>query len=69
VVDDPLASRTAELIEASETDEAQVRALLGLSAVFPASLAEEPRFVEAVTAAFLALREHGAVEAARRVTE
>lgn len=69
VVDDPLASRTAELIEASETDEAQIRALLGLSAVFPASLAEEPRFVEAVTAAFLALREHGAVEAARRVTE
>lgn len=69
VVDDPLASRTAELIEASETDEAQVRALLGLSAVFPASLAEEPRFVEAVTAVFLALREHGAVEAARRVTE
>lgn len=69
VVDDPLASRTAELIEASETDEAQVRALLGLSAVFPTSLAEEPRFVEAVTAAFLALREHGAVEAARRVTE
>ncbi|MEN5176984.1 mannitol dehydrogenase family protein [Brevundimonas diminuta] len=69
VVDDPLASRTAELIEASETDEAQVRALLGLSAVFPASLAEEPRFVEAATAAFLALREHGAVEAARRVTE
>jgi len=69
VVDDPLASRTAELIEASETDEAQVRALLGLSAVFPASLAEESRFVEAVTAAFLALREHGAVEAARRVTE
>lgn len=69
VVDDPLASRTAELIEASETDEAQVRALLGLSAVFPMSLAEVPRFVEAVTAAFLALREHGAVEAARRVTE
>jgi len=69
VVDDPLASRTAELIEASETDEAQVRALLGLSAVFPTSLAGEPRFVEAVTAAFLALREHGAVEAARRVTE
>ncbi len=69
VVDDPLASRIAELIEASETDEAQVRALLGLSAVFPTSLAEEPRFVEAATAAFLALREHGAVEAARRVTE
>ena len=69
VVDDPLASRTAELIKASETDEAQVRALLGLTAVFPASLAEEPRFVEAVTAAFLALREHGALEAARRLTE
>ena len=69
VVDDPLAARTAELIAASETDEAEVRALLTLSAVFPATLANDGRFVEAVTGAFLSLREHGAVEAARRVTE
>lgn len=69
VVDDPLAARTAELIAASENDEAEVRALLTLSAVFPATLATDRRFVEAVTGAFLSLREHGAVEAARRVTE
>ncbi|MNC36797.1 hypothetical protein D3C75_853370 [compost metagenome] len=69
VVDDPLAARTAELIAASENDEAEVRALLTLSAVFPEALAKDPRFVEAVTGAFLSLREHGAVEAARRVTE
>ncbi|QTC88621.1 mannitol dehydrogenase family protein [Brevundimonas pondensis] len=69
VVDDPLAARTAELIAASENDEAEVRALLTLSAVFPASLATDRRFVEAVTGAFLSLRENGAVEAARRVTE
>jgi len=69
VVDDPLAVRTAELIAASENDEAEVRALLTLSAVFPEVLANDRRFVEAVTGAFLSLREHGAVEAARRVTE
>lgn len=69
VVDDPLAARTAELIAASENDEAEVRALLTLSAVFPEALATDRRFVEAVTGAFLSLREHGAVEAARRVTE
>ncbi|MNT24307.1 hypothetical protein D3C72_1597740 [compost metagenome] len=68
-VDDPLAARTAELIAASENDEAEVRALLSLSAVFPTTLANERRFVDAVTGAFLSLREHGAVEAARRVTE
>ena len=69
LVDDPLASRTAELIAASENDEAEVRALLTLSAVFPTRLANDRRFVDAVTGAFLSLREHGAVEAARRVTE
>lgn len=69
VVDDPLAARTAELIAASENDEAEVRALLTLSAVFPTALATDRRFVEMVTGAFLSLREHGAVEAARRVTE
>ena len=68
-VDDPLAARTAELIAAFENDEAEVRALLSLSAVFPTTLANERRFVDAVTGAFLSLREHGAVEAARRVTE
>ncbi len=69
VVDDPLAAHTAELIAASEDDEAEVRALLTLSAVFPTALATDRRFVEAVTGAFLSLREHGAVEAARRVME
>ena len=69
VVYDPLAARTAELIAASENDEAEVRALLTLSAVFPEALASDRRFVDAVTGAFLSLREHGAVETARRVTE
>lgn len=69
VIDDPLAAHTAELIATSEDDEAEVRALLTLSAVFPTALATDRRFVEAVTGAFLSLREHGAVEAARRVLE
>lgn len=67
VVDDPLASRTAELLAGAADDKARVKALLTLSAVFPEALATEPRFVDAVTAAWLAIGEHGAVEAARRV--
>ena len=69
VVDDPLASKTAELLAGADTDEARVAALLTLSAVFPPALAADPAFVKAVTAAYLSLATHGAVEAARLVVE
>ncbi|QTC91853.1 mannitol dehydrogenase family protein [Brevundimonas goettingensis] len=69
VVDDPLAAKTAELLAGADTDEARVAALLTLSAVFPPALAADPAFVKAVTAAYLSLSTHGAVEAARLVTE
>ena len=69
VVDDPLAGRTAQLLASAETDEARVAALLTLTAVFPPALSDDPRFVAAVTRAYLSLSQHGAVEAARRVAE
>ncbi|HYC98701.1 MAG TPA: mannitol dehydrogenase family protein [Brevundimonas sp.] len=69
VVDDPLAARTAELLAGADSDQARVAALLTLSAVFPPALAADPRFVTAVTEASLSLTMHGAVGAARRVTE
>ena len=69
VVDDPLASRTAELLASASDDVGRVKALVSLSAVFPPALAADPRFVEAVTGAYLDLVRDGAVEAARRVSE
>lgn len=69
VVDDPLAPRTAELLAGADSDQARVAALLSLSAVFPPALAADDRFAVAVTGAWLSLATHGAVEAARRVTE
>ncbi|MFN7110741.1 MAG: mannitol dehydrogenase family protein [Brevundimonas sp.] len=69
VVDDPLASKTAELLASAENDAARSSALLSLSAVFPPALADDDRFVAAVAPAYLSLSRHGAVEAARLVTE
>jgi fructuronate reductase len=68
-VDDPLADRTALLLTGGDTDEARVAALLTLSAVFPPSLANDPRFAAAVTNAYLSLARNGAVAAAGRVVE
>ncbi|RZJ01329.1 MAG: hypothetical protein EON90_03355 [Brevundimonas sp.] len=69
VVDDPLAGETAALLAGADADAAKAAALLSLSAVFPPALVAEPRFVAAVTGAYLSLRTHGAVDAARRVVE
>lgn len=69
VVDDPLASKTAELLAGADMDAARVAALLTLSAVFPPALAADPAFAKAVTAAYLSLGTNGAVEAARLVVE
>ena len=69
VVDDPLAARTAELLAGADSDPARVAALLTLSAVFPPSLTSDARFADAVMDAYVSLTTHGAVEAARRVTE
>ena len=69
VVDDPLASKTSELLADAHTDQARVSALLSLSAVFPPALAADDRFAEAVTSAYLSLSQNGAVDAARLVAE
>nr|WP_217431716.1 mannitol dehydrogenase family protein [Brevundimonas vesicularis] len=69
VVDDPLASKTSELLDDAHTDQARVSALLSLSAVFPPALAADDRFAEAVTSAYLSLSQNGAVDAARLVAE
>lgn len=69
VVDDPLASKTAELLAGIDNDQARVSALLSLSAVFPPALAADDRFAVAVTGAYLSLSQNGAVEAARLAAE
>ncbi|RZJ83063.1 MAG: mannitol dehydrogenase family protein, partial [Brevundimonas sp.] len=69
VVDDPLASKTAELLAGAADDQARVSALLSLSAVFPPALAADDRFAVAVTGAYLSLSQNGAVEAARLAAE
>ena len=69
IVDDPLAAKTAELLAAADNDQARVSALLTLSAVFPPALVADDRFAIAVTGAYLSLGAHGAVAAARLVTE
>ncbi len=69
VVDDPLAGRTARLLASARTDDARVAALLTLTAVFPPALSADPRFVAAVTQAYLSVSQYGAVEAARRLAE
>ena len=69
VVDDPLASKTAELLAGADNDQARVSALLSLSAVFPPALAADDRFAVAVTEAYLSLSRNGAVEAARQVVD
>lgn len=69
VVDDPLASKTAELLAGAADDQARVSALLSLSAVFPPALAADDRFAVAITGAYLSLSQNGAVEAARLAAE
>ncbi|VXB39957.1 mannitol dehydrogenase family protein [Brevundimonas sp. G8] len=69
VVDDPLASKTAELLAGVDNDQARVSALLSLSAVFPPALAADDRFAVAITGAYLSLSQNGAVEAARLAAE
>ncbi|WP_428154954.1 mannitol dehydrogenase family protein [Brevundimonas sp.] len=69
VVDDPLASKTAELLAGAADDQARVSALLSLSAVFPPALAADDRFAIAVTGAYLSLSQNGAVEAALLAAE
>ncbi len=64
VVQDPLAEQMASLLAGADTDEAKVDALLTLSAVFSATLADDERFRDAVTAAYVELRRDGAVATA-----
>ena len=48
-VDDPLAAETARRLAGLRDPADQVRALLGIEAIFPPALAADPRFAEAVT--------------------
>jgi fructuronate reductase len=60
VVDDPLASQTAALLEGKSDPDAMVAALLRLTAVFGADLPADPRFGAAVSAALGQLLTAGA---------
>lgn len=68
-VDDPLATKTAELLADADNDQARVSTLLTLSAVFPPALAADDRFAVAVTGAYLSLSRDGAVQAAAQVAD
>jgi fructuronate reductase len=61
-VDDPLAGETARRLAGLHDPDAQVRALLGMDAIFPPGLAADPRFVEAVARQLRRLVEQGAKE-------
>ncbi|WJV41258.1 mannitol dehydrogenase family protein [Raoultella terrigena] len=57
---DPLLPVIQQAVRASADGEARVNALLGIEAIFGASLAQDPRFVDAVTQAYLSLQSRGA---------
>jgi fructuronate reductase len=59
-VDDPLADETRRRLTGEIAPEAQVRALLGLEAVFPPALAADPRFAQALAAQLARLAALGA---------
>lgn len=62
-VDDPLAAETARRLAGLGDPAAQVRALLGIDAVFPPPLAADPRFAQAVTRQLTRLTDLGAAGA------
>ncbi|EOC3058544.1 mannitol dehydrogenase family protein [Cronobacter dublinensis] len=57
---DPLLTTIQQTVSASESGEARVKALLGLTAIFGDDLAAAPEFVADVTAAFTRLSSQGA---------
>ncbi|WP_336295338.1 fructuronate reductase [Cronobacter dublinensis] len=57
---DPLLTTIQQAVSASESGEARVKALLGLTAIFGDDLAAAPEFVADVTAAFTRLSSQGA---------
>lgn len=63
LVDDPLAAETARRLAGFHDPAAQVRALLGIDAIFPPGLAADPRFAEAVTSQLTRLTDLGAAGA------
>jgi fructuronate reductase len=62
-VDDPLADITARLVSASPDPSGRMEALLGLSQVFPANLAADPRFRAPLERHLRVLSRKGAVAA------
>ncbi len=62
-VDDPLAAETARRLAGQCEPAGQVRALLGMAAIFPPALAADPRFAEVVTRQLALLAERGAAGA------
>ena len=61
-VRDPMAETLKQCVANSADGAERVQALLGVSAVFGDALPQEPRFVEAVTAAYLSLMQQGAAQ-------
>ncbi|WP_438334565.1 mannitol dehydrogenase family protein [Edwardsiella tarda] len=61
-VRDPMAETLKQCVANSADGAERVQALLALSAVFGEALPQEPRFVEAVTAAYLSLMQQGAAQ-------
>ena len=59
-ISDPLLPVIAQTVQNSADGEERVRALLGIEAIFGASLPQESRFVNAVVRAYLSLQQHGA---------
>jgi fructuronate reductase len=72
-VSDPSVERLKQLVADSEDGQPRVQALLSLQHVFGDRLPQESRFVNAVTAAYLSLRDDGAKQTvatlARRLAE
>jgi fructuronate reductase len=66
-VDDPLAAKTAGLLSKPAHPAEQVTALLGLTAVFPAGLAADPRLRAALTGHLTLLTRKGALAAVEAV--
>lgn len=62
-VDDPLAAETARRLAGQSEPAQQVRALLGIAAIFPPTLAADPRVAQAVTRQLALLAERGAAGA------
>ena len=68
-VEDPLAEETSARLNVAGDDREKAAALLSMTAIFPTALQDDPRFMDAVTAAYQSLRRYGSLAAAQRVVD